>query len=167
MATELYDLTVPVITRALTTLASFLDKGRAWADEQGIEHSELLEGRLAPDMHPLPYQIQRVSDSAKGVLVRIGGLDNVPMEDNEVSFDELQARIAKTLDFVRAVPRDKIDGREDAEVILKAGDHELKFTARDYWLGFAIPNLYFHVTAAYLILRHKGVPVGKRDFLGG
>jgi hypothetical protein len=167
MATELYDLTVPVLTRALTTLASFLEKGRTWADEQGIAHGDLLEGRLAPDMHPLPYQIQRVSDTAKGVLVRIGGLDNVPMDDTETSFDDLQARITKTLDFIRSVPREKIDGREDTEVVLKAGDHEIKFTARDYWLGFAIPNLYFHVTAAYAILRNKGVPLGKRDFLGG
>jgi len=167
MATELYDLTVPVLTRALTTLAAFLDKGRKWADEQGIAHSELLDGRLAPDMHPLPYQIQRVSDTAKGTLVRIGGLDNVAMEDNETSFEELQARIAKTLDFIRSVPRDKIDGREDAEVVLKTPSRDLTFTARDYWLGFATPNLYFHVTTAYAILRHKGVPLGKMDFLGG
>jgi uncharacterized protein len=167
MATELYDLTVPVITRALTTLASFLEKGRAWADEQGIAHSELLDGRLAPDMHPLPYQIQRVSDTAKGVLVRIGGLDNVPMDDNETNFDELQARITKTLDFIRSVPREKIDARENAEVVLKTPSRDLTFTARDYWLGFAMPNLYFHVTAAYAILRHKGAPLGKMDFLGG
>ena len=167
MATELYDLAVPVLERALTNLAAILAKGAAWADEQGVPHSALLEGRLAPDMHPLPYQIQRVSDTAKGALVRIGGLDNVAMADDETSFADLQARIAKTLAFVRSVPRDAIDGREEQEVVLKTPTRELRFTARDYLLGFVIPNLFFHVTAAYAILRHKGVPVGKMDYLGG
>ena len=167
MATELYDLAVPVLDRALTNLAAFLAKGEAWADEHGVPHSALLEGRLAPDMHPLPYQIQRVSDTAKGALVRIGGLENVAMADDEASFADLQARIAKTLAFVRAVPRTAIDGREEQEVVLKTPTRELTFTARDYLLGFVIPNLFFHVTAAYAILRHKGVPVGKMDFLGG
>jgi hypothetical protein len=167
MATNLYDLTVPVLERALTNLAAFLAKGEAWADEQGIAHSDLLDGRLAPDMHPLPYQIQRVSDSAKGALVRIGGLENVAMADEETSFAELQARIARTLDFIRSVPRDAIDGREEQQVVLKTPNRELTFTARDFVLGFAFPNLFFHVTTAYAILRHKGVPLGKMDYLGG
>ncbi|RYD54159.1 MAG: DUF1993 domain-containing protein [Sphingomonadales bacterium] len=167
MATELYDITVPAFLRGFAAMAAFLDKGRAWADENGIAHEDLLNARIFEDMAPLTSQVQRVSDGAKLATARLAGIDGPAMPDTEASFNELQARIAGTVDFIKSVPREKIDGREDAEIVLKLPNNELRFTGRSYVTGFALPNFYFHVTAAYSILRMKGVPVGKRDYLGG
>ena len=167
MATDLYALTTPIFVRALTNLDKILDKGRAVAAEKGISEQELLDGRLIEDMGNLISQIQRASDSAKGCMVRLGGVDNVVMEDNEATFDDLKARIAKTIEFVKSVPAEAINGKEEAEVVLKFPNGEFKFAGRDYLLGFVHPNFYFHVTTAYAILRMKGVQIGKMDFLGG
>ena len=167
MATDLHTLTAPVFIRALTNLDKILDKGRAFAAEKGLDENELLEAKLIDDMGNLISQIQRASDSAKGTMVRVGGVENVVMEDTETSFDDLKARIAKTIDFVKSVPADAINGKEDAEIVLKFPNGEYKFDARGYVLGFVQPNFYFHVTTAYDILRMKGVQIGKMDFLGG
>jgi len=167
VATDLHVLMAPVFVRALTNLDKILDKGRAYAAEKGIDEQELLDARLIEDMGNLISQVQRASDSAKGCMVRVGGVENVVMEDNEASFDDLKARIAKTIDFVKSVPAEAVDGKEDAEVVLKFPNGEFKFAGRDYVLGFVQPNFYFHVTTAYALLRMKGVPVGKMDFLGG
>lgn len=167
MATDLYALTTPIFVRALTNLDKILDKGRAFAAEKGISEQELLDGRLIEDMGNLISQIQRASDSAKGCMVRLGGVDNVVMEDNEATFDDLKARIAKTVEFVKSVPAEALNGKEEAEVVLKFPNGEFKFAGRDYLLGFVHPNFYFHVTTAYAILRMKGVQIGKMDFLGG
>ncbi len=167
MATDLHALTAPVFVRALTNLDKILDKGRAFAAEKGIDEQELLEARLIGDMGNLISQIQRASDSSKGCMVRLGGVENVVMEDNEATFDDLKARIAKTIDFVKSVPADAINGKEDTEVVLKFPNGEFKFDGRSFLLGFVHPNFYFHVTTAYAILRMKGVPLGKMDFLGG
>lgn len=167
MATELHALTAPVFIRALTNLDKILDKGRAFAAEKGIDENELLEARLIDDMGNLISQIQRASDSAKGVMVRVGGVENVVMEDNETSFDDLKARVAKTIDFLKSVPADAINGKEGVEVVLKFPNGEFKFDGISYVLGFATPNFYFHVTTAYDILRMKGVQIGKMNFLGG
>jgi hypothetical protein len=118
-------------------------------------------------MAPLSAQIQRVSDTAKGFAVRVGGVENIVMEDNETSFDELQARITKTIDFLKSVPTDAVNGKETASIVVKFPNAEMNFTGLNYAQGFAIPNFYFHMTTAYAILRMKGVPVGKMDFLGG
>lgn len=166
MSLSLYDASVPVFLRALNNLSALLEKGRAFADEKGIAHADLLEARLIDDMAPLTAQIQRVSDTAKGVAVRVGQVENVAMEDKETSFDELQARIAATIAFLEKVPANCMDDREDAEVIVKTPNRSMTFTGQSYVLGFAVPNLYFHVTAAYAILRYKGVPIGKMDYLG-
>lgn len=168
MATAFYDLTVPVLLRALRNLSAILEKGRVHADAQGLAPETLLQARLFEDMAPLTAQVQRVSDAAKGALVRIGQVANVAMDDTETSFEQLQARIAATIAFVEAVPREAVDGREDAEIILQIPNAgSLTFTGRDYVLGFVLPNVFFHVTTAYAILRHNGVPLGKRDYLGG
>lgn len=167
MPLSLYDASVPVFIRALGNMSAFLEKGRAFADEKGMPHSELLEARLFPDMAALPAQVQRASDSAKFVAVRVGQVENVAFEDNEKSFDDLQTRIAKTVDFLRTVPADSLDGREEAEIVLTMRAGTVTFTGSSYVLGFALPNFFFHVTTAYGLLRHKGVPVGKRDYLGG
>lgn len=166
MALSLYDISVPVFLRALRNLSANLEKGRAYADENGIPHKDLLEARLIADMLPLTGQIQRASDSAKLAAVRVGQVAPVAMADNEVTFDDLQARITKTADFLKAVPATAMDGREGASVVLKLGGNEVPFTSESYLLGFALPNFFFHVTTAYAILRHKGVPLGKPDFLG-
>lgn len=166
MSLSLYEASVPVFARALNNLSTILEKGRAFADEKGMPHSELLEARLIEDMDPLTAQIQRASDAAKLAVIRLAELAPAPMEDKEQSFDELQARIAATVALIEAAPADSMDGREDAEVELKTPRGTLHFTARDYLLGFALPNFFFHVTTAYALLRMKGVPLGKLDYLG-
>ncbi|MFC3693266.1 DUF1993 family protein [Chenggangzhangella methanolivorans] len=166
MTTSLYDITVPVLLRGLGNLEAVLGKGEAFASEQGIAPSALLEARLAPDMYPLVGQIQRASDTAKFAAVRLGGVENVPFEDAETDFADLFARIAKTRAFLEAAPRAAFEGKEDAEVVLKTPSSERRFRGVDYALGFLLPNFFFHVTTAYDILRHKGVPIGKLDYLG-
>ncbi|CAN5175822.1 DUF1993 domain-containing protein [soil metagenome] len=167
MSTSLYDLTVPVLVRALRNLSAILKKGEAFAMETGLDPKDLIEARLFPDMGALASQIQRASDSAKGCVVRIGGVENLAMADTETTFDELQARIAATIAFLQATPRDAMDGKEEAEVILKLPNGEHAFTGLGFAQGFVLPNVFFHVTTAYAILRHKGVPLGKLDYLGG
>ncbi|MBO9710852.1 MAG: DUF1993 domain-containing protein [Caulobacter sp.] len=166
MSTSLYDLTVPTLSRALRNLSAILAKGEAHARDNGIDPAEYLEARLAPDMGALVSQIQRASDSAKGAVARVAGLEAPAMPDTEASFDDLQARVAATLAFLESVPREAIDGREEAEVVLKTPSGEFTFKGRDHVLGFALPNVFFHVTTAYAILRHKGAPLGKFDYLG-
>ncbi len=166
MSLSLYDISIPVFLRAFQNLSEILKKGEAFADENGLPHSELLQARLISDMAPLTAQIQRVSDTAKFVAVRLGGIDNVPMEDNEETFADLHARIGKTIALLRALPSDAMDGKEETEVVLKTRDSTTTFTGRDYLLQFAIPNFFFHMTTAYALLRHKGVPIGKMDYLG-
>jgi hypothetical protein len=166
MPLSLYDVSVPVFIRSFGNLSAILDKGRAFADAEGLPHAELLEARLFADMNPLSSQVQRASDSAKFVAVRVAQVEAPVMEDNEASFDDLQARIARTIEFLTTVPADSMDGREAAQVELKTPNTTLSFSAKDYVLGFALPNFFFHVTTAYDILRHKGVPLGKLDFIG-
>ena len=167
MTTQLYDLTVPLFLRGFHAMSGFLAKGEAFAAEQGIDPAELLNARLFEDMAPLTGQVQRASDAAKFTAVRLGGVETVAMADEEASFAELQDRIAKTVAFLKSVPREAIDGKEDAAVTLTTPRASFDFTGQGYVLNFVLPNFYFHVTTAYAILRHKGVPIGKMDFLGG
>ncbi|WP_028032317.1 DUF1993 family protein [Chelativorans sp. J32] len=166
MPVSLYDVSIPVFIRTFGHFSKFLDKGRAFADEKGIPHSELLDARLFPDMAPLTAQVQRASDTARFAAVRVAQIEAVPMPDTEASFGELQERIARTVDFLKGVPSDAINAGEDIEVTLKTQHFSTTFRGKDYLLGFALPNFYFHVTTAYGILRHKGVPLGKLDFFG-
>lgn len=167
MATELYDLTVPAFLRGLHVLSTLLDKGAAHAAEQGINPATLTSARLIEDMRPLTAQVQLATDSAKGAVIRIGELDPFPLPDSEETFADLQDRIARTIAFLESVPRDKIDGREEATVILKTPRGEFSFTGRSHVLTFSLPNFYFHLTTAYALLRQAGVPLGKLDYLGG
>jgi hypothetical protein len=163
MSLSLYDITVPVFISNLKILSSLLEKGLVHAS--GNE-ATLTESRLVPDMFPLPFQIQRVSDYAKGVAVRIGKVEPVVMEDNEKTIAELQERILRTVAFLEKLDPNCMDGVEDEEVVFKTGQSEFKFTAKEYVLQYAIPNFYFHICIAYALLRKEGVPVGKRDYLG-
>jgi len=167
MTTQLYDLTIPAFLRGFASMAAFLEKGRAHADEHGIAHEDLLQARLIEDMHPLIYQVQRASDAAKLFTVRVAQVENVPMADEETSFADLQARITRTTDFLKSVPAEAINGREADEITITLPQRTLHFTGLDYATGFALPNFYFHETMTYALLRMKGVPIGKRDFLGG
>uniref|UniRef100_UPI0035CA00F7 DUF1993 domain-containing protein n=1 Tax=uncultured Sphingomonas sp. TaxID=158754 RepID=UPI0035CA00F7 len=167
MSTSLYDLTIPVFIRNLETLDKILAKGEHFAAEKGFDPADLLGARLYEDMGPLISQVQRVSDSAKGTAVRLGGVENVVMADEETSFADLHARIAKTIAFLQAVPRDAIDGKEEVAVTLKTPQRSFDFTGLSFVQSFVLPNFYFHMTTAYGLLRMKGVPLGKMDYLGG
>jgi hypothetical protein len=162
MSISMYRASIPVFIRALDNLSAILKKGDAHAGS-----ASFIDARLAPDMLTLVGQVQRASDAAKGAVARLGGIDNPSFPDAEKTFAELQARIKKTIDFLQGVKPAQIDGSEQKTIEMKAGGRELKFTGIDYLLGFALPNFFFHVTTAYAILRHKGVPIGKMDYLGG
>lgn len=158
----LYDTAIVPILRTLRNLSDILKKGETWANEKGIAHSELLEARIAPDMAALPFQIQTASNTAKFIAVRVAGVANTPWEDEEKTFDELQVRITKTIDFLEALKREDFDAKEESEVVFR----DRKFTGLSYVNVYALPNFYFHVVTAYNILRMKGVDVGKLDYLG-
>ena len=164
MATELYDLTVPVFTRALKALSGLLDKAVEHAGAAGAD--ALLSNRLADDMHPLVKQVQIACDGSKLCVARLSGAEAPVNEDAETTIPQLKARIAATLDWIGSVPREAIDGQEDREVVLKFPGGEWAFKGQGYVIGFALPNFFFHVTTAYALLRQAGVPLGKRDFLG-
>lgn len=166
MSLTLYEISIPVFIRAFGNLSEILKKGEVFADETGLAHRELLEARLVEDMYPLTAQVQRASDTAKFVAVRVAGVENVPMADDETSFADLHARIEKTVNFLKSVPADAVNAGEGKEVVIKTRNNAITFDGRSYLLNFAIPNFYFHVTTAYAILRHKGVPIGKMDYLG-
>jgi hypothetical protein len=163
---SLYDISVPVFIRALTNLSAILDKGAAYAESEGKAPESLLETRLYPDMSPLAAQVQRASDAARFFVARVAGIDNPSMPDTETSFAELKARIAATIAYLEAAPRDRIDGREALDVELKTPKATILFKGLPYLLEFALPNLFFHVTTAYALLRHQGVPIGKMDYIG-
>jgi hypothetical protein len=164
--TSLYDLTVPAFRRGFANLSAILSIGEGHARDTGISEADLLGSRLIEDMAPLTAQVQRASDTAKGAMVRIGGVPTVAMADDETSFAALQQRIAATLTFLDGVPREAIDGKEDAAIALVTPGRTVEFTGQSYVLTFVLPNFYFHVTTAYALLRMRGVPIGKMDYLG-
>ena len=150
----------------LTNLSAILDKAQAHVDAKKIDPQALLGARLFPDMLPMVRQVQIACDSAKGGVARLAGVEIPKHDDTEQSFADLKARIAKTIAFIQTLAPAQIDGTEDKEIVMKLGQNEVRFKGQQFLLGFAIPNVYFHVTTAYSILRHNGVEIGKRDFLG-
>jgi hypothetical protein len=150
----------------LNSLSAILDKAEAFAAERKIEPAVLLGWRLAPDMFPLTRQVQIATDHAKGCCARLAGVEVPKYTDDETTFVALKARIAKTVDFVQGFKPSDIDGSDERDLTITAGSRELRFKGQQYLVSFALPNFYFHVTTAYAILRHCGVPIGKRDFLG-
>ncbi len=167
MSLTMYQASVPVFARVLTSMSVILDKAAAHVAARKIEPAALLQCRLYPDMFPFIRQVQSISDQAKGGAARLAGLDVPKMPDTETSFDDLKARLAKTLEFVNSVQPAQIDGSEERAIALVFPARTLNFTGQSYLFGFVLPNLYFHATTAYGILRHCGVEIGKRDFLGG
>lgn len=166
MTLSMYQASAPVFLRALDNLSAILKKGEAFAAAKKIEPSVLLQSRLAADMLPLTKQVQIVSDVSKGAIARLSGIENPSFADTESSFAELQERISKTITFIRTASEKQIDGTEKKSIQLKVGGNDLAFEGQQYLLHFAIPNVFFHVSIAYAILRHNGVELGKKDFLG-
>lgn len=166
MTISMYQASVPVLVRMLGNLSAILTKAAAYAEAKKIEPRVLLDARLAPDMLSLTRQVQIASDSAKGCGARLAAVDLPKYEDNEASFEELQARITKTVAFLNSLRPEQIDGSEDRDIAIPARDQTLQFKGVVYLLNFVLPNFYFHVTTAYAILRHNGLDVGKMDFLG-
>ncbi len=166
MTISMYQASVPSFVRTLGNLSAILDKAQAHADAKKLDPAALTSYRLFPDMLPMTKQVQIACDAAKGLVARLSGLANPVHEDNEKTLAELQARIAKTLAFVQSVTPAQIDGTEDKDIVVKRGDTETHYKGQQFLLGNALPNFYFHVTTAYNILRHNGVEIGKRDYLG-
>jgi len=166
MSISMYAASAPVFLRMLGNLDQLLEKAEVNAKERGFAPNVFVTQRLAPDMRPLSAQIQLASDSAKGAMARLSGGTAPSMPDTEATIADLRTRIANTIDYVKSVPASAIDGSEEREVVLKFPNGEMKFTGLAYLTGFVIPNFLFHVTTAYAILRHNGVPLGKMDFLG-
>jgi hypothetical protein len=166
MAMSMYSAGVPMMRTLLGALSGVLDKGAAFAAAKNVDPAVLANDRLAPDMFPLWRQIQIACDMARGGVLRLAGREVPQLPDVEPSFESMKARIAETLRVIDSVPAAEVDGSEDRKVVLKMRAGEMEFTGQRYLVGFVIPNLTFHCATAYNILRHNGVEIGKRDFLG-
>jgi uncharacterized protein len=167
MSISMYDASVPVFRQMLDSLSAILDKAEAHAAARKIEPAVFLQARLFPDMFPLTRQVQIAADFAKGGCARLAGVEVPRYEDTEQSFAELRQRIAKTLTFIDGLPRDAIEHSEERDITLTVAGNPMEFKGQPYLLHWALTNFYFHATTAYAILRHNGVELGKRDFLGG
>jgi hypothetical protein len=167
MSVSLYDVSVPVFTVTLTNLSAILDKAASHAESKKVDPKVIPATRLIVDMLPLSSQVQIACDTAKGAAARLAGVEVPKHADTETTLEELKARVAKTLDFIKTVKREQFEGAETKEIVLQFPQTTLKFTGINYLTNFALPNFFFHVTTAYALLRKNGVDLGKRDFLGG
>jgi hypothetical protein len=162
----MYQASVPRFVNILGNLSNILDKAQAYADSKKLDPLALTTYRLFPDMLPMTTQVQIACDAAKGVVARLAGVDIPAYEDNEKTLADLKARVAKTIAFIQTVTPRQIDGTEEKEIVIKRGEKETHYKGMQFLLGHALPNFYFHVTTTYNILRHNGVEIGKRDYLG-
>jgi hypothetical protein len=166
MKISMYQASVPRFVNILGNLSNILDKAQAHVDARKLDAAVLPNYRLFPDMLPMTTQVQIACDAAKGVVARLAGVEIPVYEDNEKTLADLKARVAKTIAFIQTVTPAQIDDTEDKEIVIKRGDKETHYTGMQFLLGHALPNFYFHVTTTYDILRHNGVEIGKRDYLG-
>ena len=166
MTISMYQASAPRFVNILGNLSKILDKTQVHIDAKKISDAVLLELRLFPDMFAFGRQVQIACDTAAGVVARLSGQEIPVFDNSEKTLAELKQRIAKTIAFIASVPAAQIDGSEDKAIVTRRGDKETHYTGMQFLLGHAIPNFYFHVSAAYNILRHNGVEIGKRDFLG-
>ncbi|MEJ0097247.1 MAG: DUF1993 domain-containing protein [Bauldia sp.] len=166
MSIAMYEISVPVFDRRLKAHSAILDKAKAHAEAKKIEPAAFMTDRLYPDMFPFWLQVQSACDHAKNSTARLTGVALPIMNETEKTFEGLKARIAQTLEFVNAAEPAKFEGAEERIITLNMGGREREMTGLDYFLNQALPNFYFHLTTAYGILRHNGVEIGKRDFMG-
>lgn len=166
MALSMYSISIPALLRGLSILSSLIEKAEAFAAEKNINPAVLFNARLAPDMLPFSGQVQRVSDTSKGIIGRLTTIETPKFPDEEANFADLQERIAKTAAFLKSVSEEALTGAGDKEVTLSFGKLKTTLSGEDYVLKFVLPNFYFHITTAQNILRHNGVSVGKLDYLG-
>ena len=166
MALSMSQASISIFTQQLTTLSGLIDKAAEHCKAKGVDPSNMIGARLAPDMFPFSRQVQLATDHAKGATARLSGRENPKFEDTESTFEELKARIAKTLAFVKSVPASEIDGSEEKDVSITVGGQPRTLKGQRYFLQNALPNFFFHVTTAYDILRNQGVAIGKRDYMG-
>jgi len=166
MAISMYQTSVPVFVKTLGNLSAILDKAAGFAAAKKVDESVLLGSRLAPDMFNLARQVQQATVHAKGAAARLAGLEPPSIDSTGESITEYKACIAKVIDFLNTLKAEQIDGSEGRDVTLKVGANTVAFKGQNYLLHFALPNFFFHVTTAYGILRHAGVELGKRDYIG-
>ena len=163
---SMYSASIPVFKQILNSLTIILEKAEAHATEKKIDPNALLQFRLFPDMLPFTRQIQIACDFSKGAAARLAGLDVPSYEDTEMTFEELKARIAKTLAYIDSVPQSSIEGSETRAITTGSGEKTKHFTGQTYLFHYALPHFFFHATTAYDILRHNGLDIGKKNFIG-
>lgn len=166
MTLSMFEASAPRFAHMLRNLDAILAKAEAYAAAKKIDPAVLLSARLFPDMFPFVKQVRIATDHAKGAVARLAGVEVPRFDDAEQSFEELRARVAKTIAFVESFSPGQIDGSEERQIALKVGGQDMAFKGMPYLLGFAIPNFHFHLVTAYNILRHNGLEIGKRDFIG-
>jgi len=166
MSISLYDVSIPVFTLTLNNLSAILDKAESHGEAKKVDPKVIPQARLIVDMLPLTSQVQIACDTAKGAAARLAGVAVPKHEDTEATLAELKTRVAKTLDFIKTIKPEQLQGAETREIVLQFPQTTLKFSGLNYLTNFALPNFFFHVTMAYALLRKNGVDLGKRDFLG-
>ncbi len=166
MSISVYDQSIARMSHMLQNLDKIVSRAETYSQAIDIEPSVLLQARLFPTMRNFIFQIQVATDMAKGCAARLSGTDMPKWSDEEETFADVHARIKKALDFLATFKPEQFEGSETRELELKLGSHTVKFTGQSYLLGFVLPNFYFHMTTAYNLLRHNGLDLGKRDFLG-
>lgn len=166
MSISMYDVSIPIFTLSLTNLSAILDKAASHGEAKKVDPKVIPQARLIVDMLPLSAQIQIACDTAKGAAARLAGIEVPKHEDTEATLAELKARVAKTLDFIKTIKPEQLQGSETREIVLQFPQSTLKFTGINYLTNFVLPNFFFHVTTVYALLRKNGVDLGKRDFLG-
>jgi hypothetical protein len=166
MTFSIYSASIPVFKQILNSLSAILDKAEHHVSDKKIDPNALLQFRLYPDMLPFVRQVQIAADFAKGAAARLAGIAVPAFEDNEQSLADLKARIAKTLAFIETLPQSQIEGSEERPISTGSGEKIKHFTGQTYLVHYALPHFFFHTTTAYAILRHNGVEIGKKDYIG-
>jgi hypothetical protein len=166
MSISIYDVSIPLFILSLNNLTAILDKAESHAEAKKVDPKALPQTRLIVDMLPLSAQIQIACDNAKGAAARLAGMPVPKHEDTEATIADLKARVVKTLDFIKTIKPEQLQGAETREIVLEFPQSKLKFTGLNYLTNFVLPNFFFHMTMAYALLRKNGVELGKRDFLG-
>ncbi len=166
MTLSMHSASVPVFVRMFENLLKWLDKAEAHAQAKKFDTAVYLQARLAPDMLPFTKQIQIASDAAKYCVARLAGVEAPKWDDNETTLADLRHRVQRTIDYLRSVPAEQVDGSEDRDIVVPLRNGSMTLKGEVYLKHFATPNFYFHVTTAYALLRHNGVDLGKTDYLG-